>query len=208
MNKKYKAFLITLIILIAIEAIGFGFAITAAQSNNTNQQTKNIQKEIIEDGSAEQDKHTDISYKSYDVQDNNAFKSFMDYRTITDVSSKQYALQQYYAKTSSYGIRAVSNRFCIALGSYFSADIGQWVDLVLENGTVIRCIMADLKDDVDTDDANIATTANGCISEFIVDTPELDDSVKLHGNVSYCTDEWDSPIVSVKVYNNNVFDFD
>lgn len=200
-------FIITMIIFIVVDIVLFYFVIMLTQCNNTKQQINNTPKEIIEDMRVKQNEDTYINYVSYDVPENSGFKSFMDYRMITDVSSKQYSLQQNYAKTGSYGIRMVSDRFCIALGSYFSADIGQWVDLVLKNGTVIQCIMSDLKDDADTDDANIITTANGCMSEFIVDTPELDSSAKLHGNISYCTDEWDSPIVSVKVYNNNVFDF-
>ena len=201
-------FIITMIIFIVVEIVFFYFVIMFTQCDDTKQQINNTSKEVIEDMQVKQNEDTYINYVSYDVPENSGFKSFMDYRMITDVSSKQYTLQQNYAKTGSYGIRMVSDRFCVALGSYFSADIGQCVDLVLKNGTVIRCIMADLKDDADTDDANITTTANGCMSEFVVDTPELDNSVKLHGNISYCTDEWNSPIVSVKVYNNNIFDFD
>lgn len=160
------------------------------------------------DDTSYNDEHESVGYDSYDAPENSGFKSYMDYRTITDISSRQYMLQAYYAKTGDYGIRMVGDRYCVALGSYFISEIGQYFDIILENGTVIPCIMADQKDDVDTDESNAITVHNGCMSEFVVDVDMLDENAKIHGDMSYCTDEWNSQISEIKIYNNNVFDFD
>lgn len=161
--------------------------------------------DVVEDASYEQKKE-DNSYTSLDVQYTTGFKSFMDYRTITDESSKQYELQDKYAYTGNYGIRMVDGRYCIALGSYFTSEIGQYVDLVLDTGVVVPCVLADQKDDEYTDDMNVTTTHNGCMSEFVVSTEDLGDAVKLYGDISYCNNIFNGNVIEVRVYDNNVFD--
>lgn len=145
-------------------------------------------------------------YKEYDAPGNSGFKSFMDYRTITLIDSPQYELQESFATTGNYGIRMVDGRYCVAVGSHFTSDIGQYFDLILDNGTVIPCVLADQKDDAHTDGSNIITMHNGCMSEFIVDMYSLNESVRYNGNISLCTDKWNSSVVGVKIYNKNVFD--
>lgn len=146
-----------------------------------------------------------IGYTPYDVPVTSGFKSYMDYRSITSTDSKQYILQNRYAETGDYGIRMVDGRYCVAIGSHFTSNIGQYFDLILENGTVIPCVLSDQKADKHTDSNNIVTMHNGCMSEFIVDTNFLSDSAKNRGNISYCNDSWDSKVVQVRVYNKNVF---
>lgn len=148
-----------------------------------------------------------VSYETYDAPKNSGFKSFMDYRAITNIDSKQYKLQQYYSKTGEYGIRMADSRYIVAIGTYFTPDIGQYFDIILENGTVIPCILGDQKADADTDSDNIITKHNGCMSEFIVDSDALNKDVKLHGDMSYCLKDWDSPIKTIKVYNRNIFEY-
>ena len=140
-------------------------------------------------------------YRDYGVPSNKGFKSYMHYGAITSTSSKQYILQQK-AYTGKYGIRQVNGRYCVAIGSYFNSRIGMMFDLILENGAVIPCIMADQKSDKHTDSSNIITTHNGCLSEFIVDVYALDKDAKKHGDISYCNDKWQSPVKKVRVYAN------
>ena len=145
-------------------------------------------------------------YTDYDAPCTNGFKSYMDYRTITSTSSKQYKLQSQYATTGDYGIRMVNGRYCVAIGSHFTSDIGQYFDLILTNGAVIRCVLADQKADVHTDSANIITMHNNCMSEFVVDTKFLNSEVKRYGDTSKCEDSWGYPVKTVRVYNKNIFD--
>ena len=140
-------------------------------------------------------------YKDYSVPSNSGFKSYMHYGALTSTSSKQYLLQQR-AYTGKYGIRQVNGRYCVAIGSYFNSRIGTMFDLILENGTVIPCIMADQKSDNHTDSSNIITKHNGCLSEFIVNVYALNNETKKHGDISYCNDKWRSPVKKVRVYEN------
>lgn len=143
---------------------------------------------------------TPPNFVYYDVP-LNGIKSFMSYKAITSKSSPQYKLQNI-AYTGNYGIRQVNGRYCIAIGSYFTTDIGLYIDLILENGEIIPCILGDCKDDKHTDSQHILTY-DGSLAEFIVDTPFLNRDAKLHGDISKC-DEWDSTIVGVKIYDERV----
>ena len=126
-------------------------------------------------------------------------KTWMPYTTITNKSSKQYKLQQK-AYTGDYGIRMVNGRYCVAIGSHFECKIGQYFDLILANGEVIPCIMADQKANKHTDSANIITTSTNCLSEFIVDRNALNRDAKRDGNISSCCEEWKSHVVKIRVY--------
>lgn len=133
------------------------------------------------------------------------FKSYMDWRTITSRTSPHYKLQNSYAYTAEDGIRMVEGRYCIALGSYFTKTIGQYVDVVLENGTVIHCILGDQKSDAHTDAAHIAHP-DGSIVEFIIDKKLIDPLPGRMGSMSYAYEEWRSPVVQIIVYDINYFD--
>ena len=143
-------------------------------------------------------------YRQYDIPSNSGFKSYMSYTAITSKNSNQYKIQNNYAYTGNYGIRQADNRYCIALGSYFNAEIGQYIDLVLENGVVIPCILADAKANIHTDKNNLFTTANGCCSEFIIDSSKLNSNAKRDGNISSCCEGWNSPVISVRIYEENI----
>lgn len=140
---------------------------------------------------------------SYKIKD---FKSYEDYRAITTKTSPHYKLQREYAVTGPEGIRMVDDRYCIALGSYFTTTIGQYVDIVLENGTIISCILGDQKSDAHTDELHIAHRSDGSIVEFIVDLDVLDSIPRRMGSISYVYEEWKSPVAQVIVYDFNFFD--
>ena len=154
---------------------------------------------------------TDIEcpYIEY-VVPNNEFKSYMPYLSITNETSKQYKLQQM-AYTGNYGIRMVKNRYCVAIGTAFNAEVGTYFDLILENGTVIQCIISDIKADVHTESNNMVTASNGCVSEFVVDKKLLPYKVYNKdgtgsGDISDCCYEWDSNVKIIKIYNKNIFE--
>jgi hypothetical protein len=151
------------------------------------------------------DVENDCSYQEYTIPSNSGFKSYMSYLAITSKSSPQYKLQNQFAYTGQYGIRQVDGRFCVAIGTFSNATVGTYVDLILENGIVIPCIVGDFKANVHTDSSNIITVHNGCVSEFLVDTSSLHTTAKKMGNISYCESGWNSPVKSIRVYDKNVF---
>lgn len=140
------------------------------------------------------------NFMDYEIPKYSGFKSYMSYKAITLKSSDQYKLQHENAYTGEYGIRKINDRFCVALGSHFGSEMGMEFDLILENGTIIPCILADQKADIHTDSQNIITVASNCMSEFIVDMNKLDPLSKKMGDMSYCNKNWDSPVVLVRVY--------
>lgn len=140
-----------------------------------------------------------INYVDCDVPSNNTIKSYMDYRTITSKSSRQYKLQDSCAYTNEYGLRMVDDRYCVALGSYYTTTIGQYVDIELENGVVIKGILADCKSDKHTDSTN-RINPNGSVVEFVVETESLERMPRIMGDISYANN-WNSKVVNIKVYN-------
>lgn len=191
------------------------FVFQPVHSNNDGKDADDVDVAIVKDKEKTEestDENVDltakyVNYETYDAPENSGFKSFMDYRTITNTESQQYKLQQHYAYTGEHGIRMADSRYIVAIGTYFTSDVGQYFDIILENGTVIPCILGDQKADVDTDSNNIITKHNGCMSEFIVDSDMLNDDVKFYGDMSYCSNDWDSPIKTIKVYNRNIFEY-
>ena len=130
-------------------------------------------------------------------------KSFMDFTKITLQSSPQYKLQQL-AETNEDGLRTVNGRYCIAVGSRYTTLIGQYIDLILENGEIIPCILGDQKDDKHTDEENMIAL-DGSLSEFIVETDRLCANVKVTGDFSYLKKKWKSNVSEVIVYCKNLF---
>ena len=144
-----------------------------------------------------------LDYIEYITPITSGFKSYMPYTAITSKSSPQYKLQQS-THTGTYGIRQYDNRYCVAIGTAFNADVGTYFDLILVNGTVIPCIVADIKANNHTDSNNIVTIANGCLTEFIVDGSALNKNAKRMGDISYCNKDWNSRVEKIRVYDKNV----
>ena len=144
-----------------------------------------------------------IEYKKVEMPTNSGFKSYMNYKTITIVNSSQYKLQQW-AHNDLQGFRLYEGRYCVAVGSGTGARVGQYIDIILENGTHIPGIVGDMKADKDTDPTNMYTS-NGCCCEFIVDKDCLVTAVKRSGNCSMAKAEWASPVVNINVLERNVF---
>ena len=111
------------------------------------------------------------------------FKTYMDYRKITDKSSKQWALQQL-ATTNEKGFRVFNGRYLVAVGSYYANEVGKELKITLDNGFVFYAMVGDIKMDIHTDANNQYVPINGNIVEFIVDTNKLDSMTKKLGNVS------------------------
>lgn len=148
----------------------------------------------------------EIEYTTYTLPKTRGFKSYMSYKAITNKQSKQYKLQNEYAQTNKHGIRVYDDRYCIAIGTAYNAKVGTYVDLVLHNGTIIPCIVGDFKADIHTDQTNMITLSNGCVSEFIVDTKALYEKARRAGDMSLYKEEWNSSVKEILVYEQNVFE--
>lgn len=131
----------------------------------------------------------------------NSFKTYMDYRAITDHTSQQWKLQEK-AYTDDKGLRKVGDYYCVALGSAFSSEIGAKFEITLEDGQTFKAILADQKADRHTDTTNkYRQLDNGKINvvEFIVDTNKLENLPKVMGDVSHVSDgEFAGEIIEIR----------
>ena len=112
------------------------------------------------------------------------FKTYMDYRRITDKNSKQWKLQEQ-AWTEGRGFRKIGEHFLVAVGTFYADEVGKELLIEFEDGQRIKAIVGDIKQDRHTDPTNRYVPINGNIVEFIVDIEKLDPEVIRHGDVSW-----------------------
>lgn len=137
---------------------------------------------------------------SYNVTDNYNFKSYMDYRCITNKKSKQWQIVSESAPDNN-GLMMFENKYyCIALGSAFG-NVGDKMLIKLSNGKEFYAIKADAKADIHTTIEKGKISADGSIAEFIIDKNNLNRTVRKMGNVS-ALDNFSGSIVSISILSN------
>lgn len=190
--------------------------------SNINKHTSSIETEdssepeatIDESDSAyeetEENKTTYVE-KSIYVGSQDLRFSYMDWRTITDQTSDQWKLQNWYSITDwSTAIRTVNGRYSVAVGSTVSVEKGRYIDVYLENGTIIPCVISDTKADYDTWGNEGIVGNDGSVIEFIVDTDVMSvidiGSVSDMGDYKYLSDDWNSPVdhIDVLTYGQDI----
>ena len=126
-------------------------------------------------------------YIPYEVPNGDtSFKSYMDYRCITNKKSKQYEIQKN-AQTDADGLRYCGGYYIVALGTFYG-KVGTRVRITLDTGVQFYAIIGDNKAICDTDSSNryypMANNRKNVV-EFIVDTSVLDGKAKKMGDISY-----------------------
>ena len=133
-----------------------------------------------------------------------SFKSYMDYRYITNKASDQYKLQLS-AWTDNMGLRKVDDYYLVAMGTYYSDTIGDKFRITLEGDKTFDVMIGDVKADIHTDKNNMYSTVynsdgsfkSANVIEFIVDKKTISKKVKLWGDVS-AYDEFAGNIVKIE----------
>lgn len=105
------------------------------------------------------------------------------------------------AQPDEMGFMKLDNRYLVAIGTGFGVHVGQYFDIVLENGVSIPCIMGDTKADKDTDPTNIFTRHSKCATEFIVKIDLIPREVSHYGNVSKIRPEWSAKAKNIIAYD-------
>lgn len=133
---------------------------------------------------------------------NSITRSFMAYTKVTSKTSAQYALlnsNRAYTDQKT-GFRMVDGRYCIAVGSGYTQKIGTKIDLVLEDGSIIKCILGDCKSDKDTDaETHTYCKWDGSVAEFIIDNAYFNTDTE-HNPVNTALNKFDR-IIKVVVVN-------
>lgn len=138
-------------------------------------------------------------------------KKWESYTAITNQSTMNYKITHSSKTiTDNLGFRKLNDRYLIAVGSGVCMNCGTYIDVILENGTTIPCIMGDGKADQHTDSNNIYTVVNDvwCCSEFIVDAPVAKEHWAKSGDASTSQPGWNSPVVQFIVYSKRIVDLD
>ncbi len=127
-----------------------------------------------------------IRYNELDLPEeaDGKFKTYMDYRKITNKNSKQWKLQEQ-AWTEGRGFRKIGEHFLVAVGTFYADEVGKELLIEFEDGQQIKAIVGDIKQDSHTDPTNRYVPINGNIVEFIVDTEKLEPEVIRLGDVSW-----------------------
>ena len=148
-------------------------------------------------------KKKQYKYKTYSSPSSNSFKSFEDADCITDSTKLAHGrLKRKYHLDYRSGVWMVGNRYCIAVGSYYTKNIGVKIDLVLSHKGkkhILKCITADSKADKDTV-KNHRVHKDGSVVEFVVKTSALPKKALLRGDVSYAGKQFKGKIVKIKIY--------
>lgn len=212
MKKENKLFIIFIIIFVSL--LVWAQYEYKQQQEETNRIVKELQKKTaeLEDTymapyhfepavSVEENDTPVVSSpigETKSVPDQNGFFSYMDADCITSVGTDQHEMKSKYRLDSS-GIWTYDGRWCIAVGSYYTTKVGQYIDIVLKNGTTITGILADCKADKDTD-LTRRQNANGSIVEFVVNESNLSSEVKKHGSCAYAYPQWQSEVDHIDIY--------
>lgn len=129
-----------------------------------------------------------VTWTEYDVPDGKtSFKSYMSWRAITNTRSDQYKLQQE-CWTDVNGLRRYDEYYVIALGSYYTDEIGDTFRVTLDTGKSFKAVVGDFKADRHTDELHQYTPTSDvgkCVIEFVVDTKALNSTAKRMGDISY-----------------------
>ena len=159
----------------------------------------------VEDISCKSGTKSKSNKSEYDILDyDTSFKTYMDYRKITDKTSAQYMLQME-AYTDDMGLRKYEDHYIVAMGTYYSDNVGDTFKITLDNDTSFNVIIGDIKADCHTDSQNMYSPVydnndnliSANVIEFIVDTNKLDKSVKKLGTVS-AYDDFKGNIVKIE----------
>lgn len=118
---------------------------------------------------------TDLVYK--EVCSTSIFKSWMDYRAITSVSSKQYKLQQR-AITSPEGHRMIGEYVMVAMGPEYG-PVGSKYQIFFEGGQKLNVIVGDIKHQ------GCTSLRDNSMIEFIVDSNAMSPLIKKLGNYNH-----------------------
>lgn len=140
-----------------------------------------------------------IQLAQYDVPDiDTSFKTFTDYKMVTDKTSKQYEIVQN-SYTDNKGMRRIkgTNDFVVALGTYYTKDVGERFLITLESGVLLYVTVGDIKSDEHTENSNRYIRENGNVVEFYIDSSVTDKDVLKNGDIS-CYTMFSGNIVTIE----------
>ena len=124
---------------------------------------------------------------------NSSFKTYMDYRAVTNKASAQYKLIHTWGWSDSQGFMRVTGErelgitndyYMIALGNYYGTTMGTKYRITTDTGNVFYGILSDAKACPEVNSTKQYGLRNKDIVEFLVNTPMLNREVKKWGSAN------------------------
>ena len=134
-----------------------------------------------------------------------AVHSYMGWQTITSTTSTQYKLREQAGMNfDDEGFARINGRYVIACTSTYG-NVGDYVDFYQEDGSVIQCIIGDIKNQSDSGCNEWGHLNGTCVVEFIVNkdswysTEKGGKASSMHINPGHqgCHPEWNQNITKV-----------
>lgn len=95
--------------------------------------------------------------------------SYMGWQCITATSSTQYKLREVAGMNfDSEGFAKIGDRYVVATTTTFG-KVGDYIDVYQEDGTVIKCVIGDIKNQNDAGCNQWGHDNGHCVVEFVVD---------------------------------------
>lgn len=119
---------------------------------------------------------------NFQVPENQSgFKSWMPYTALSK-SSRNYKMLINMGHVDENGLWMINEYYCVAMGSYYSKELGDLFEATLSNGNTVKLITADHKANIHTDSTH-RVSGNGCMTEFIIDRSKLNSKIRTSGSV-------------------------
>ena len=144
-----------------------------------------------------------------EVEKGHPFKPMTGFWAYNAKGTAQNRLQKVARSDERTGIRIVTDlygddRYCVALGTYWAGGhpehIGRCLDVVMVNGAVLKCVLADVKRQEHTKgQRNRYGLDNNDILEFIVDERYLPSGV--YGDMSAAGPEFEGDVSHMIIYD-------
>lgn len=95
--------------------------------------------------------------------------TYMGWQCITAVSSKQYKLRTAAGMNfDKEGFARIGDRYVVATTTTFG-NVGDFIDVYQEDGTIIKCVIGDIKSQGDAGCTKWGHNNGRCVVEFVVD---------------------------------------
>ncbi len=132
--------------------------------------------------------------------------TYMGWQCITAKSSNQYKLREAAGMNfDEEGFAKIGDRYVVATTTTFG-KVGDFIDVYQEDGTVIKCVIGDIKSQGDAGCTKWGHNNGRCVVEFVVDKSKWYGS-SMHANpgTSSCHPEWNQNIDKI-VNKGNFFE--
>lgn len=134
--------------------------------------------------------------------------TYMGWQCITAVSSNQYKLRTAAGMNfDEEGFAKIGDRYVIACTTTFG-NVGDFIDVYQKDGTILKCVIGDIKNQNDDGCTKWGHNNGDCIIEFVVDKNKWysgDRGSHVNPGTSTCHPEWNQDIEKI-VNKGNFFD--